>query len=146
ITKETCMKTNWHRIATTLGFVACLAMIAPACMVRAGGAVRVRPVLVVDEPPPPSKHRTVAARPGYVWIKGHYEYRGGSWVWMDGHWERQRSGYYWEEGRWVRRGNRWHWVEGRWVRGNADVHVRTQPAPVRTSPPPPRAEPVRTAP
>lgn len=151
------MKINWRRIATTLGFVSCLAMVAPACVIRAGGAVRVRPVYVVDETPPRPRYERVTARPGYVWVQGRYEYRGSRWVWQPGYWVRGRAGYHWEHGQWVRRGNRWHWVEGRWVAAGGvhagrpaptSVHEvpappprRVEPAPVHTVPaPPPRRE------
>lgn len=111
------MNHRWRRITTTLGLLSCLAMVSPACVVRAQGHVRARatPVYVVDEAPPPPRYRTVAPRAGYTWVRGHWEWRGNQWSWVDGHWERERTGYVFEEGHWEQRGNRWHWIEGRWV-------------------------------
>lgn len=131
------MKQNWRRIAIALGFVSGLAMLASGCVVRASGAVRARPVYVVDVPPPQPRYVRVTARPGQIWIRGHYQYVTGRWVWRPGRWENARAGYRWEPGRWERRGNRWHWVDGTWVRATVRVrdHRRAAPPP---PPPPPR--------
>ncbi len=112
------MNHRWRRIMTTLGLLSCLAMVSTACVVRAQGAVRVRPaaaVYVVDEPPPPPRYRVVQPRAGHVWIRGYWERRGSQWFWVEGRWETERTGYVFNEGHWEQRGNRWHWVEGRWV-------------------------------
>jgi hypothetical protein len=140
------MKRNWRRIATTLGLASCLAMLAPACIIRA--RARMQPaVYVVDTEPPPPKYVTVTPRAGHVWVRGHYEWRN-RWQWVPGHWERQRSGMHWMPGQWERRGNRWHWQEGRWA-GGAVPHkvVPGAPAP-RAVPgaPAPRAVPGAPAP
>ena len=119
------MEFKWRRLATTLGLVGCLAMLAPACVIRA--RARVQPVFVADTQPPPPQYQTVQPRAGHVWIRGHHEYRGNRWVWQRGHWERARTGYVWQEGRWVRRGNRWHWKRGRWVAGRAAPPARVVP-------------------
>lgn len=102
-----------------LVFAALIASALPACVVH--GSARVRPVAVVEvydppPPPPPRARVVVTSRPGFVWIKGHYAYRGGRYVWLDGRWERERAGHRWVQGRWVRRGRGHVWVEGRWER------------------------------
>lgn len=100
-----------------LGFVAAL---AGGCMVHgSGGAYVSAPVAVVEvesEPPPP---RVVhyEARPGFIWIEGRWNWRGGQWVWADGYYERERAGYVYAPGRWERRGRRHVWIEGRWNAG-----------------------------
>ena len=136
------MKQNWRRIMTTFGFVGCLAMVAPSCVVRA----RVRPaVVVVDEAPPEPTYETVRPRAGYVWVRGHWQMRNNRWKWKRGHWVRARSGHVWQAGHWERRGGRHHWVAGRWVAGSAPAAPgprvrdhRAQPAPAAypTTPPP----------
>lgn len=129
------MNHRWRRITTMLGLLGCLAMVSPACVVRAQGHVRARPaVYVVDEAPPPPRYRTVAPRAGHIWVRGNWEWRGNQWVWVDGRWERERSGYSFEPGHWEQRGNRWHWIEGRWVAGGGGRHEHTQP--VAENPPP----------
>ena len=125
------MKRNWRRIMTAFGFVGCMAMVAPACVVRA----RVRPaVVVVDEAPPEPTYETVRPRSGYVWVRGHWQMRNSRWKWQRGHWVRARSGHSWQAGHWERRGGRHHWVAGRWITGAAPAGPavrdhRAQPAP-----------------
>jgi hypothetical protein len=56
----------------------------------------------------------VAPGPGYVWVGGHYAWRG-RWVWVRGHWDRAPVGYAgWVPGHWGRRAGGWVWVEGHW--------------------------------
>lgn len=113
------MKNRWRHLLTGLAFASCIAMLAPACVVRARGHVRTRGVVVVDDtnPPPAPRYVTPARRAGYVWARGHWEFRGGKWVWMAGHWERARGGNHWVPGHWEKRGARYHWIAGRWQAG-----------------------------
>ncbi len=133
------MMKNWRGIVTVLAFGSCVAMSIPSCIIRASAT----PVYVVDEEPPPPRYQTPAARSGYVWVRGHHEYRNSRWAWRAGHWQRARSGYAWQPGHWERRGRRHHWVEGRWVAGAA------RPAPGvrdhRRAAPPPRPAPAPAA-
>ncbi len=86
------------------------------CVVRAHGALRVRPgVVVVNDDPPPPRVYVPENRPGYIWVQGRWDRRGNRWEWMDGHWERERANHRWEQGRWERRNNGHVWVEGRWI-------------------------------
>lgn len=58
----------------------------------------------------------IAPRPGYIWIGGHYVWRG-RWVWVPGYWSRPPVGYaVWVPGHWDRRPGGWIWVEGHWRR------------------------------
>jgi hypothetical protein len=106
----------------------CCALLAvPAlsgCVIhgRASGAV------VVDAEPPPPRYVRVEYRPGYVWLDGHWAYRGSRWVWVDGYYVTERPGHVYVQGRWVRRSGRWHWVEPRWERGHARRDDRRGPA------------------
>ena len=40
-------------------------------------------------PPAPQYVAVPAPRAGYVWIRGHYEWRAGAYAWVRGHWARQ---------------------------------------------------------
>jgi len=80
-----------------------------------------RTAVVVDAEPPPPRYVEVDFRPGYIWIDGHWAYRGSQWIWMDGYYERERPGHVYVHGSWSRRGGRWHWVEPRWQRGHGRV-------------------------
>ncbi len=94
-----------------LGVTALGALLLPACASR---------YYVEQEPlaPPPPVARGyvgVAPGPGYVWIEGAWDWRGGRnywtpgrWVrpprsraiWLPGHWVRERRGSYWRPGYW----------------------------------------------
>ena len=97
---------------------------AGGCVVEARGHVAA-PVAVVEveEEPPPPRRVVVESRPGFIFIEGRWERRGGRWVWNDGRWERQRSGHIWVQGHWERRGNRHVWIEGEW-RAGGDTVIR----------------------
>ena len=98
-----------------------LAVATPSCVVRGTGTVGVEGTTTVYSDPPPPQVETYQARPGFVWVKGHYVWRNGQWTWTGGHWERERAGYAWTDGRWEHRGNAWVWVDGTWA-------VSSQPA------------------
>jgi hypothetical protein len=108
------------RILSSVILAATLAL--GGCLVRghaSGGFYATGPdvVVVESEPPPPRVVVMPAARPGFIWIEGRWDWRGGRWMWMDGRWERERVGYVWAPGRWERRGRGHVWVEGRWNGG-----------------------------
>ena len=137
----------------SFAIVAALAAGSVGCVVRARGHVGV-PVTVVEveEEPPPPRVYVRDTRPGFIFIQGRWDRRGGRWDWRDGYWERERAGSRWEDGRWERRGRGHVWVEGRWsaggnVNGNGNVrdHRREEAPPPddgnvrdhRRNPPPP---------
>ena len=64
--------------------------------------------------PPAPRDEHVQPRAGFVWARGHYEWRNNAYAWIPGHWERARAGHRWNDGRWEQRGNAWVWVEGGW--------------------------------
>lgn len=73
-------------------------------------------VYVVRRPPPDRVEVIgVAPSPGYVWIRGYWNWNGGDYAWTSGRWAAPERGYRrWEPGQW-RHGRRgWFWVEGRW--------------------------------
>jgi len=68
-----------------------------------------------DEPPPP-REEIVVARPGYVFVHGHWWRDSGRWRWREGAYVRERPGFVWVEGGWRQHGGRRVWVEGSWRR------------------------------
>ena len=71
----------------------------------------------VDVPPPALRHEVVpAARNGYIWAPGYWNWRSNRHVWTKGRWERERTGYYYHPNRWVERDNRWVNERSRWDR------------------------------
>jgi hypothetical protein len=109
---------------------------------------RRRPAPPADGPteaPPAPRAEKIAARAGFVWVPGHWDWRG-VWTWVKGSFERERPGKRWNEGRWERNGARWVYREGAW--GDAGP-MPTEPAhPIggppanepREAPPAPREE------
>jgi hypothetical protein len=89
-----------------------------------------------------------AARAGFVWVNGRWDWRAGKWQWIDGHWERERAGKRWRDGRWDKRDNRWVYVDGEWIDANAEPPPAPTPPPApppvvggpTSAPPPPRDE------
>jgi hypothetical protein len=78
-------------------------------------------VVVVREAPPAPRHEVVpAARRGYVWSPGHWEWRHNRYVWMRGTWLRERHGYVYNAPAWEERDGRWHMQRGGWARGHRD--------------------------
>ena len=80
-------------------------------------------VIRAESAPPPPRAEVVVHRPGYVWIEGHWERRGGHWLWRDGYYARERPNHVYVRGRWERRGPSYVWIEGEW-RPRASVTVR----------------------
>ncbi len=79
-------------------------------------------------PPPALLVAAVAiaatARPGYVWVEGHWDWIGDHWVWHAGEWIAERPGFVWEQGLWIRvDGGRYHYEPGQW-RAGPRVEVR----------------------
>ena len=85
------------------------------------------------EAPPSPREEHQAARAGFVWIPGKWEWKG-KWEWTAGHWERERAGKQWHPGHWDRSGTSWVWSEGGWVDGGTAV---PPPPPMPNGAPPP---------
>ena len=94
-----------------------LAIATSACVASGQATMGVDTTAVVYQDPPPPRVETYESRPGFVFVKGRWNWQNGQWAWVAGHWERERSGYAWSDGRWERRGNRWEWIEGTWSAG-----------------------------
>ena len=65
--------------------------------------------------PPVLREERWAPRPGFVWVRGYWDWRGDQWAWMPGHYERERVGYIWRDPRWEPRDGVYVRVEGTWV-------------------------------
>jgi len=73
---------------------------------------------VVDTAPPaaPAPMVVVQPGPGYVWVDGEWEWRGG-WVWVGGHWVRPPFvGAWWIHGYWYHGPHGWYHQPGYWRR------------------------------
>lgn len=65
--------------------------------------------------PPVIREERWDARPGFVWIRGRWDWNGADWAWVGGHYERERTGYIWRDPRWEMRDGVYVKVEGDWV-------------------------------
>src|SRR5213079_829692 len=71
--------------------------------------------LVINSAPPAPRIETVpAARRGYVWAPGYWNWEGNRHVWLSGHWEPSRDGYRYETSEWVRDGGGYRLRAGGW--------------------------------
>src|SRR4051794_12948208 len=71
----------------------------------------------IGTPPPPPLFGPVgvAPGPGFVWLDGFYDLRGGRWRWVNGRWARPpRPGAIWERPRWDGDGRGYRFHRGRW--------------------------------
>ena len=107
--------------------VGSLAGLALPTAAQAQGYISVQ----IGTPPPPRMEVVPAARPGWVWAPGHYEWRHGNYVWTRGYWVRERPGYAYVAPAWSSRGDRWVYQAPRW-----DPRPRHVNAPPRYAPPP----------
>jgi hypothetical protein len=80
-------------------------------VVVSGGAPR---GMYPTSAPPPLRVETNASRPGFVFIRGRWNWNNGRWDWTAGHWERAQASKVWVDGRWELQGNYYVWVDGRW--------------------------------
>ena len=86
-------------------------------------------VYVRSAPPPPREERVPAARRGYAWQPGYWNWRGNRHVWTKGTWVRERKGYVYRPHEWVERDGRWNLQRGRWDRDGDGVPNNRDRAP-----------------
>ena len=80
------------------------------------------PYIDVRVAPPPPRHEVVpAARAGYTWAPGYWDWRGHRHVWVSGHWERERHGYVYHEPRWEQTATAGACTMARWDRDHDGV-------------------------
>lgn len=74
----------------------------------------------------------MAARAGFYWVKGRWDWKDKKWAWQEGRWEKEQTGKHWRDARWEQKGDHWEFADGGWEDGGM--------APV-TPPPPPGPPP-----
>ena len=82
---------SWFRLGV-VGMSLTALLVLPACYAEVAAPVA----------PPPAKVVVMPARPGFVWVDGHHEWRRGAWVFVPGHYSHTPRGHVWVPGRWVR--------------------------------------------
>jgi hypothetical protein len=75
-------------------------------------------VIVVRNAPPAPRHEVVpAARRGYEWAPGYWNWNGHRYTWTRGHWERARKGYVFNRPEWTQDERGWRLNRGGWQHG-----------------------------
>ncbi len=101
-----------NRKLLLLALVVLVAATLAACASGTGG------YFVARTPPPPAAGFGVvgvAPGPGYVWVNGYWEGRGGSWQWVRGSWVRPpRHGAVWVAPSYRPYRNGYHYRPGYW--------------------------------
>jgi hypothetical protein len=78
-------------------------------------------VIVVQKAPPALRREAVpAARRGYEWIPGYWNWTGRKYVWTKGHFEKVRRGYVYARPEWRQGDNGWTLQRGGWRTGDRD--------------------------
>ena len=91
-------KTNW-----ITGGLAALA--AAGAMMSLPASAQTSINLQIGTPPPPVRYEVMPQpRRGYVWVPGHWEWRGNRHVWKAGYFLAARPGYYYQQPTWVQEG------------------------------------------
>jgi hypothetical protein len=70
-------------------------------------------------PPAPRVEVVPTARPGEVWVPGHWKWNGSQHVWIAGHFQQRRAGFVYAPARWIQVGGHWEYREGAWVQPSA---------------------------
>jgi hypothetical protein len=101
---------------TLVGAAIAATLLALGAGAQAADYTRTVTTTTITVAPPAPRHEVIpAARAGWIWAPGHYEWRHGEYRWEEGHWMRERAGYEYREPRWVQRGNgEWVMVGGNW--------------------------------
>ncbi len=77
-------------------------------------------IVVSNSPPEARYERVPAARRGYEWSPGYWNWNGKKHHWAKGHWERAREGHYYQRPEWKQTDNGWHLNRGGWQKGDRD--------------------------
>ena len=79
-----------------------------------------REVIIRVAPPELRIERVPAARHGYQWAPGYWNWSGRRHVWVKGAWMRDRPGYLYHQPVWEQRNGNWHIQRGNWSRKDRD--------------------------
>jgi len=104
------------------GFIAAALAVASLGAATTPAAAQTSISVQIGQPPPPRYEVVPVARPGHLWVPGHWEWRGNRHTWVAGYYMRARPGYYYTQPTYVQYGNRWDYRPGHWSRGEARGH------------------------
>ena len=104
-------------------FTVAAAVISTAAFAPVAQAQHTRTeVIVVQKAPPALRREAVpAARRGYEWVPGYWNWNGRRYTWVGGHYEKVRAGSVYARPEWRRNGNGWELDRGGWRSGDRAV-------------------------
>lgn len=110
----------------TLFTAAAALVLSSAAFVAPAQAQQRGDVIIVRQAPPAVRYEAVpAARRGFEWVPGYWNFNGRRHVWVKGHYERVRRGYSYYRPEWRQGRNGWELDRGGWRAGQrADRHDR----------------------
>lgn len=77
-------------------------------------------IIIRNGPPPMKVERVPAARHGYAWVPGYWDWKGRGYVWVKGTYVRERPGYVYRAPVWEQHDGRWQKSGGDWGHGDND--------------------------
>ena len=86
--------------------------------VQAQAQNRTEIIVVQKAPPAMRSERIPAARRGFEWVPGYWDWNGRRYTWVAGHHERVRAGYVYARPEWRRDRNGWVMQRGGWQPGD----------------------------
>ena len=97
---------------------AAMVVLSTAAFIPTQAVAQVGINIVIGNAPPPVRYEVVpAARRGYEWAPGYWNWNGQKHVWVRGHWERERVGQHYQHPEWQRNNDGWRLNRGGWERG-----------------------------
>jgi hypothetical protein len=101
--------------------VAVAVVLSTAAFVPVQAVAQSQTTIIVRAAPPALRHESVpAARRGYEWAPGYWDWNGRKFVWSAGHWERERHGHRYQRPEWRQGQNGWQMERGGWQRRDRD--------------------------
>lgn len=96
------------------------ALISTAAFAPAQAQPHTRTEIIVVQKAPPAlrAERVPAARRGFEWVPGYWDWKGRRYTWVAGHYEKVRPGYVYARPEWRRDRNGWVLERGGWQRGH----------------------------
>ena len=85
--------------------------------VQAQAQTRTEIIVVKQAPPALRSERVPAARRGFEWVPGYWDWTGRRYTWVAGHYEKVRPGYVYARPEWRRDRNGWVLERGGWRSG-----------------------------
>ena len=100
-------------LAATAAVLISTAAFAP---VQAQAQGRTEVIVVHKAPPAPMREAVPAARRGYEWVPGYWNWNGRRYEWERGHYGKARNGYVYSRPEWRQDRRGWYMERGGWVR------------------------------